>query len=163
LLRFKIWRLRRSARERYGGATSRRSPLSYCLGVIAPPALLLHLYAPRIAIIVSRVCATCTALSLHTHPVDRSCHIAAFYAVAAAITPRRFVLPIRRRGSVVRFDRSAVTMMIYPSEGYVIRRRVGTYRRSASRLRRAVCAADVLRSIRRATDLSLRLHIAPLT
>ena len=77
--------------------------------------------------------------------------------------PRRFVLPIRRRGSVVRFDRSVVTMMICPSEGYVIRRRVGTYRRSASRLRRAVCAADVLRAIRRATDLSLRPRIAPLT
>ena len=108
------------------------------------------------------VCATCTALSLHTHPVDRGCHIAAFYAVAAAIMPRRFVLPIRRRGSVVRFDRSVVTMMICPSEGYVIRRRVGTYCRSASRLRRAICAANVLHAIRRATDLSLRPRIAPL-
>ncbi len=100
------------------------------------------------------VCATCTALCPHTHPVDRGCHIAAFYAVIAVITPRRFVLPIRRRGRTDRFDRSAVTMMICTSEGYVIRRRVGTYRRSASRLRRAVCAADVLRAIRRATDLS---------
>jgi len=89
-------------------------------------------------------------------------HIAAFYAVVAAITPRRFVLPIRRHGRAVRFDRSAVTMMICPSEGYVIRCRVGTYRRSASRLRRAICAADVLHAIRRATDLSLRPRIAPL-
>jgi len=75
---------------------------------------------------------------------------------------RALVLPIRRHGNVVRFDRSAVTMMICPSEGYVTRRRVGTYHRSASRLRRAVCAADVLRAIRRATDLSRRLRIAPL-
>ena len=51
-------------------------------------------------------------------------------------------------------------MMICPSEGYVIRRRVGTYCRSASRLRRAARAADVLRAIRRTTDLSRRLRIA---
>ena len=109
-----------------------------------------------------RVYATCTALYLHTHAVDRGCHIAAFYAVIAVITPRRFVLSIRRRGRTARFDRSTVTMMICTSEGYVIRRRVGTYRRSASRLRRAVCAADVLRAIRRATDLSRRPRIAQL-
>ena len=75
---------------------------------------------------------------------------------------RRLVLPIRRHGCTARFDRSAVTMMICPSEGYVIRRRVGTYCRSASRLRRAICAADVLHAIRRATDLSRRPRIAPL-
>ena len=73
------------------------------------------------------------------------------------------MLPIRRHGRAARFDRSAVTMMICPSEGHVIRRRVGTYRRSASRLRRAVCAADVLRAIRRATDLLRRPRITPLT
>ena len=92
------------------------------------------------------VCTTCTALYLHTHPVDRGCHTAAFNAVAAAITPRRFVLPIRRHGRAASFDHSAVTMMICPSEGYVIRRRVGTYCRSASRLWRAARAADVLRA-----------------
>ena len=58
---------------------------------------------------------------------------------------RRFVLSIRRHGRAVRFDRRAVTMMICPSEGHVIRRRVGTYCRSASRPGLAVCAADVLR------------------
>lgn len=117
------------------------------LGVIAPPAPLLRLYAPRVAPSYRGVCATCTAPYLHTHPVvDRGCHIAAFYAVVAVITPRRFALPIRRRGSIVRFDRRAVTMMICPSESYVIRRRVGTYCRSASRLWRAARAADVLRA-----------------
>jgi len=75
---------------------------------------------------------------------------------------RALVLPIRRHGCATRFDRSAVMMMICPSEGYVIRCRVGTYCRSASRLRRAVYAADVLRAIRRATDLSRRPRIAPL-
>ena len=128
-----------------------------------PPAPLLAYTLRRSPSSYHGVCATCTALYLHTHPVDRGCHIAAFYAVVAAITPRRLVLPIRRHGHTARFDRRAVTMMICTSEGYAIRRRVGTYRRSASRLRRVACAADVLRAIRRATDLSLRLHIAPLT
>ena len=81
-------------------------------------AMLLHQYTSPIAAIVRycavhtavslirsagrhhriAVCATCTAPYPHTHPVDRGCHIAAFYAVVAVITPRRLVLPIRRRG-----------------------------------------------------------------
>jgi len=66
------------------------------------------------------------------------------------------VLPICRHGRVARFDRRAVTMMIYQSKGYVIRRRVGTYRRVSPQPRRSARAADVLRTIRRATDLSRR-------
>ena len=148
-------------------------------------AKLLHRYASPLVAIVSprRYCAVHTAVSL-IRSADRHHRIATFallalrfpyiriLSIAVAIlrhfmlsppqSRRALVLPIRRRGSVVRFDRSAVTMMICPSEGYVIRRRVGTYRRSASRLRRAVCAADVLRAIRCATNLSLRPRIAPL-
>ena len=132
------------------------------LGVVALPAPPLAYTLCGSPVSYRDVCAACTALYLHAHPVDRGCHIAAFYAVAAAITPLRLVLPIYRHDHAVRFDRRAVTMMICASEGCVIRRRVGTYRRSASRLRRAARAADVLRAIRRATDLSRRPRIAPL-
>lgn len=126
-----------------------RSPLSYLRGVVAPPAPLLHLYAPRVAIVVSRrLCYLHCALPTYT-----SCRSRLSYCG---------ILCCRRRNRAARFDRRAVTMMICPSESHVIRRRVGTYRRSASRLRHAICAADVLHAIRRATDLSLRPRIAPL-
>lgn len=154
-------------------------------------AKLLHWYASLIAAIVSprRYCAVRTAASLirsagRYHRIAAFallalrftyirilsiavtyCVTAVFYIACCAVMLLRYPLhcssTIRRHGSAARFDHRAVTMMICASEGYVIRRRVATYRRSASRLRRAVCAADVLRAIRRATDLSRRSRIAP--
>ena len=130
-------------------------------------AKLLHRYASPLAAIVSprRYCAVHTAVSL-IRSADRHHRIATFALLALRLTyirilsiavailrhfmlsppqsRRALVLPIRRHGCAARFDRSAVTMIICPSEGYVIRRRVGTYCRSASRLRRAICAVDVL-------------------
>ena len=81
------------------------------------------------------------------------CVTAVFYTACCAVMllryPLHYSLTIRRHGSAARFNRSAVTMMICTSEGYVIRSRVGTYRRSASRLRRAVCAAYAVHSLAR--------------
>ena len=140
---------------------SRRSPLSYRLGVIAPPAPLFHLYAPRVAIIVSLFALLALRLT-YIRILSIAVAILRHFMLSPPQSRRAPVLSIRRHGCAVRFDHRVVTMIICPSEDYVTRRRVGKYRRSASRLRRAVCAADVLRAIRRATDLSRRPRIAPL-
>ncbi len=82
---------------------SRRSPLSYRLGVIAPPAPLFHLYAPRVAIIVSLFALLALRLTYIR-----------ILSIAVAIL-RHFMLSSPQSRRAVLCCRSAVTAVLFAS------------------------------------------------